>query len=82
MDEELTRDKFLSPVSIDIQHELVGRYCTGLEGRLRAAPDKKSAESIVENICSDFDGACESETIRIYLREYVHAKFTEIWKRK
>lgn len=80
MNEEITQDRLLSPISPDLQNELVDRYCSGLEGRLRSAPNAAEAQNIVDTICRNFDGACESTMIRSYLREYVNEKFTEVWK--
>ena len=82
MNEEITRDKLLSPVTLELQKELIDKYCSGLEGRLRSAPVTQAAQDIVDAVCGEFNNDCESEIVRSYLHDYVNAKFREIWKHK
>lgn len=73
----------LSPRStIDLQADLVRRYCGDVEAMIRDATTMEEAERIGEKLCNRLEEECNSELVvnatRTYVQEVIHRK----WRRR
>ena len=77
LDEEVLQQKF--EASDPRQAELVKRYCGALENRVRTASSEIEARRIVHEACQTFDFECESNAIKVVLRQYAFRLLADHW---
>lgn len=71
MIEELITNQQKLPFDQQKQEELIKKYCSGVEDRIRNAHAESDAMSIVDNVCKDLEKECESDVVRSFLQRYV-----------
>jgi len=76
MSDELTDDR---PRDDTWQRDVIARYCADAEERIRTAGSKSEAARILDELCEQFDRACESALVRKVLKKHVAHLLTLHW---
>jgi ribosomal protein S7 len=82
MFEELISERRDVKLSSSKQEELIEKYCTGIEGRIRVAGEKNNAKKIVNDACKGLEKECKSDVIRSFLQQYVRDLYENHWNKK
>ena len=79
MEEETLFGERYGAARSPLDEALIGKYCSGIEERLRQAGSRREAVLILEDACRDFERQCESEIIPLFLQRYVTNLFEQLW---
>jgi len=61
------------------QKEIIARYCSDLEHRVRSAPSRQEAKALVDASCRDFGQSCPSAIVRTFLVSYANGLLDRHW---
>jgi hypothetical protein len=76
---EIKMEYHSSQLPIDLQSDLVRRYCGDADAMIREAATMEQAESIGEEICGKLARECSSELVvnasRAYVKDIIHKRW-------
>ncbi|NIV10818.1 MAG: hypothetical protein GWN62_05875 [Aliifodinibius sp.] len=77
-DEELFNERY-SAARSPLDEQLIQKYCTGLEDKIRFAKSRQEAHEITQDACREFERQCDSEIIPQFLIRHVNNLFEKYW---
>ena len=79
MNEEAYLEERYTAVLSPLDEELIEKYCSGMEEKIRLARHRKEAELIVHDACREFENLCENDALVTFLKRHVFNVFQEFW---
>ena len=79
MDDDRFLDERFSAARSPLDDALIGKYCVGIEDRIRMATSAKAAQLVVYDACREFERECGSEIIPLFLKRHVNELYEKYW---
>ena len=78
--EELLTDEPFREYHEYRQSELIAKYCSDIDVRIRSASSRQEARGLAESACRKFEQACASALVRNALAKYIEELITRYWE--